>query len=194
MATATPRPVLHHVNLKTSRMQEMIDWYTSMVGLEITHQADGAAWTTNDAANHRIALLATPDTVDDPDKLKHAGLHHIAFEYASVPDLVNDYVRIRDEVGSTLHMALDHGMTLSFYFVDPDGNSLELQADWFGDWSESKDFMLNSPEFEADPIGTFVDPDKIAEALADGASVEELHTRGYAGEFAPAEKPNMRLP
>lgn len=194
MATATSRPTLHHVNLKTSRLQDMIDWYGEMVGIQVTHQGDGAAWTTNDAANHRLALIATPDTIDDPDKVKHAGLHHIAFEYDSVPDLINDYVRIRDEVGATLHMALDHGMTLSYYFVDPDGNSLELQADWFGDWDKSKAFMAEDPAFEADPIGTFVDPDKIAAAFADGASVEELHKRGYAGEFAPDGKPDMRLP
>ena len=27
-------PVLHHVNLKTTRMQEMIDWYARVVGME----------------------------------------------------------------------------------------------------------------------------------------------------------------
>jgi catechol-2,3-dioxygenase len=30
---------------------------------------------------------------------------------------------------------LDHGMTLSFYYVDPDGNAVELQCDVFGDWT-----------------------------------------------------------
>ena len=27
------RPTLHHVNLKTTRLQEMIDWYATVVGM-----------------------------------------------------------------------------------------------------------------------------------------------------------------
>ena len=41
------------------------------------------AWTTNDAANHRIAFLAVPGLSDDADKVSHNGMHHCAFEYAS---------------------------------------------------------------------------------------------------------------
>jgi len=33
--------------------------------------------------------------------------------------------------------ALDHGMTISLYYLDPDGNLLELQVDSFGDWAAS---------------------------------------------------------
>lgn len=33
-------------------------------------------------------------------------------------------------------------MTLSFYYVDPDGNSVELQCDVFGDWAQSNQFIL----------------------------------------------------
>ena len=28
-------PVLHHVNLKTTRLQAMIDWYMAVVGPEV---------------------------------------------------------------------------------------------------------------------------------------------------------------
>lgn len=52
-------PVLHHVNLKTRRMQEMIDWYATTVGLTTVFQFPGGAWLTNDAANHRLALLTS---------------------------------------------------------------------------------------------------------------------------------------
>jgi catechol 2,3-dioxygenase len=30
----TIRPKFHHVNLKTTRLQEMIDWYATVVGEE----------------------------------------------------------------------------------------------------------------------------------------------------------------
>jgi len=79
------------------------------------------------------------------------------------------------------------------YFVDPDGNSLELQADVFGDWAQSAAFM-HTAAFERDPIGTPYDPDRLLAAWKAGASPDELHRRAYGGEFKPAVPPDMRMP
>jgi hypothetical protein len=49
--------------------------------------------------------------------------------------------------------------------------------------------MREGPEFHEDPIGQFVDPDRVAEAYAAGAAFEELHTRAMAGELAPDTPP-----
>lgn len=186
-------PALHHVNLKTTRLHEMIRWYGLTIGLKPIHVAEVGAWLSNDAANHRLALLCVPGLAEDPDKLRHTGLHHIAFEYGSMDGLLDSYVRLKG-AGVLPHACLDHGMTMSFYYVDPDGNSLELQADEFQDWAESKSFMLNAPQFAADPIGASVDPDQLVAARDAGASPAELHERAYAGEFAPGEPLNLRLP
>ena len=186
-------PVLHHVNLKTIHMQEMIDWYATVVGLTTVFQFPGGAWLTNDAANHRLALLASSKMSDDPDKIVHTGIHHLAFEYATFDDLLNAYTRLK-ALGITPHMSLDHGMTLSFYYVDPDGNSVELQVDNFGDWAQSQEWMRTSPNFAADPIGTFVDPDHIVAARKAGASFADIHRRAYAGEFPPSGPIDPRVP
>jgi len=187
------RPVLHHVNLKTTRMQEMIDWYATVVGLTTVFQFPGGAWLTNDTANHRLALLASSQISDDTGKLVHTGIHHIAFEYATIDDLLTTYTRLKER-GIEPHMALDHGMTLSFYYVDPDGNSVELQIDNFGDWARSQEWMRASPDFAADPIGTFVDPEQIIAARAAGASLADIHRRAYAGEFPPSGPMDPRFP
>jgi catechol 2,3-dioxygenase len=192
-ATTIPHPVLHHVNLKTTHLQEMINWYGLVVGIEVTHQFEGGAWLTNDAANHRLALLSVPGLADDPDKLRHTGLHHTAYEYSSMNDLLDTYVRLKKR-GVVPHACLDHGMTMSFYYVDPDGNSVELQCDEFGDWSRSKEFMRNAPEFAADPIGVNIDPDQVIAARQAGASPQELHRRAYAGEFTSTTPLDLRLP
>jgi len=186
-------PVLHHVNLKTIRVQEMIDWYATVVGLTTVFQFPGGAWLTNDAANHRLALLASSKMRDDPDKIVHTGIHHLAFEYATLDDLLDGYTRLK-ELGIMPHMSLDHGMTLSFYYVDPDGNSVELQVDNFGNWAQSQEWMRTSPNFAADPIGTFVDPDQIVAARKAGASFAEIHRRAYAGEFPPSGPIDPRVP
>jgi catechol 2,3-dioxygenase len=186
-------PILHHVNLKTPRLHEMVDWYATVTGCEVTFLYEGGAWLTNDEANHRLALLTSPLIQDDPDRFTHTGMHHLAFEYPSVDALLDNYVRLKEGIDAVPHMCLDHGMTISFYYVDPDGNSVEMQADWFGDWSKSKRFMREAPEFEADPIGTFLDPDKVVAARREGASLDELHQRGYGGEFVPEVQPDLRV-
>ncbi len=51
----------------------VIDWYALVVGIEPTRQFEGGAWLSNDAANHRPALLTIPGMEDDPDKIRHTG-------------------------------------------------------------------------------------------------------------------------
>lgn len=186
------KPVFHHVNLKTTRLQAMIDWYVNVVGMRVTHQAPVGAWLTNDTANHRLALLALPGYVDDPDKERHTGLHHTAFEYASLSELYGSYGRLKDQ-GIEPRICLDHGMTTSLYYADPDQNLVELQADNFGDWTKSTAWMATSPEFAANPIGVPFDPAKVYAAYKAGAAPHDLQKRVMAGEF-PAAMPNLTAP
>jgi catechol-2,3-dioxygenase len=178
------RPVLHHVTMKTTRLQEMVDWYRIVVGCVPNYMVNSAAWTSNDAANHRVAFLSTPALSDDQGKLRHTGMHHLAFEFGSLEALIANYERLA-EADILPHICLDHGMTMSFYYMDPDGNSVELQSDNFGDWKQSTEWMRTSPEFAREPIGVHVDPPKLAAALAGGAPVREVLKRSRAGEFLP---------
>jgi catechol 2,3-dioxygenase len=188
----TIRPKFHHVNLKTTRLQEMIDWYSTVVGADVLFQYELGAWLSNDVANHRIALLSFPNFVDDPEKETHTGMHHTAFEYGTFDELNESYLRLRD-AGIVPAICLDHGMTFSYYYADPDGNNVELQVDNFGDWAKSSEWMRSSAEFREDPLGKFVDPDRVAADRAAGVSFEEIHERamsgGYAPETAPVELP-----
>jgi catechol-2,3-dioxygenase len=182
------RPNFHHFNLKTTRLQEMIDFYEQLVGADVIFQFDGGAWLSNDDANHRIALLAFPNFVDDPEKDTRTGMHHSAFEYGSFDELNSSFLRLK-EAGITPALCLDHGMTFSYYYADPDGNNVELQVDCFGDWAKSKEWMQSSDEFKANPIGHFVDPERVAVDYADGRSFEEIHAKAMAGGYAPEQAP-----
>jgi catechol 2,3-dioxygenase len=191
--TDIKRPVFHHVLLKTTRLKEMIDWYAAVVGCEAVFQNPGIAFLSNDSANHRLSLLSSPLLTGDPDFQRHTGMHHLAFEYASVDHLLATWSRLRSDFGYEPHMSLHHGPTLSFYYVDPDGNSVELQADAFGDWASSKAFIRDSSQFRADPIGKFVDAAKMVEARAAGIAADELLRRAYAGEYPASIPPNLRV-
>jgi catechol-2,3-dioxygenase len=192
-ATALIKPVLHHVTFKTTRLDEMIEWYGKVVGMVPNFRDTVAAWMTNDEANHRVALLGVPGVVDDADRVPHAGMHHSAFEYPSVDQLLQTYERLKGK-GITPHAALDHGLTTSLYYLDPDGNSVELQVDNFGDWRASAEWMRTAPEFKANPIGVQIDPEKLLSAWRAGADAGDLHRRGYAGEFDPRTPLDLRLP
>lgn len=187
------QPVLHHVNLRTTRQRELIDWYGTVVGLTVVHEFPVGAWLTNDAANHRLALLSFPELADDPDKRAHTGIDHLAFEYASVDELLNTYARLRD-LGITPFMCLDHGMTLSMYYHDPDGNAVELQVDNFGSWERSKEYMLTSPEFHENPIGHFFDPEQVLAAREGGMSLDEIRQGTMSNRYRPDPMPDLPFP
>jgi catechol 2,3-dioxygenase len=189
-------PRLHHFGLKTSNLDAMVDWYGKVLGMKPNHrtQATSAAqgdsrwriaWVSNDLANHRISIMALPRLADDEQRSRHKGLHHIAFEYPMLDDLLATYARLKLLAIEPV-CAADHGTTTSFYYEDPDHNSIELMVDNFGDGEQSSDFMRRSPEFANNPMGADVDPDQIYAARATGMSIAEIHERAYAGEFCGA--------
>jgi catechol-2,3-dioxygenase len=200
-ATETPnldvekviKPRLHHAFLKTTRLEEMKAWYGKVIGMSPNFEWDDGAFMTNDNANHRVVVFTSDAITEDSDKVNHAGLHHLAFEYANCDELFSTYLRLK-KIGIEPHACLDHGLTTSFYYLDPDGNSLELQYDNFGDWAGSTDFIRTSPEFREEPIGQPVDPEELVKARKDGASMEEIHRRAYAGEMPAKADFDIRIP
>jgi len=168
-------------------------WYGTVLGGTINFEDDHNGWMTNDQANHRFAFLSVPGLEDDADKVKHNAMHHSAFEYESFSDLMSSYARMRDE-GIVPAFSLDHGITMSLYYKDPDGNFVELQSDNFGDWKRSTEWMRTSADFRSNPIGTFFDPEKVYQAYASGQSFEELQPAIRAGKFLPDSIPSIGLP
>ena len=130
----------------------------------------------------------SPNFTEDPEKENHTGLHHSAFEYGGFDDLNATYTYASREAGIEPSFCLDHGMTFSYYYTDPDGNRIELQVDNFGDWAESTEWMRTSAEFKASPI-QFVDPGRVADDRAAGMAFDEIHAKAMAGGYAPDEAP-----
>lgn len=186
-------PSLHHVTMKTSRLDEMVDWYGIVIGARVQFRNDTAAWTTNDAANHRIAFLAVPGLSDDADKIRHNGMHHCAFEYDSFADLMSSFNRLR-QAGIEPAFCLDHGLTISLYYRDPEGNFVELQSDNFSDWERSSEYMCTSPEFAENPIGVFFDPQRVFEAFHSGIEFKQLQKAVRGGAYLPDTIPDIGLP
>jgi len=91
-------------------------------------------------------------------------------------DLLSTYVRLREE-GILPERTINHGMTTSMYYKDPDGNRIELQVENFDDPQEGLAFM-NGPVFEKNPIGVLFDADELVERFEAGVPVAELVLQG----------------
>lgn len=187
------RPALHHVTIKTSRLDEMVAWYSAVLGASVNFRDHSNAWMTNDGANHRIAFLFAPGLGEDAQKSRHTGMHHSAFEYQSFSDLMSSYERLK---GEDIHPAfcLEHGLTISLYYKDPEGNFVELQSDNFGDWALSSEWMRTSPEFAANPIGVLFDAERVYQAHEAGAEFKALQEAIRNEEYLPETTPDIGLP
>lgn len=197
------RPALNHINLKTTRLKEMLDWYAVVIGGKITFQSAGGASATdnpiqiafmsNDAAPFRVAFMAVRGLREDPEQLVHAGLHHTAFEYDSFDDLMSSFARLK-QLGIEPIACINHELTTSLYYSDPDQNAVELQADNFGNWEASTEWMSTSEAFRQNPIGAIFDPDPVLAAYQAGATFEQRHKDTYAGKYPPSKPLNLHLP
>ena len=178
----------------------MIDWYSVVIGGKITFQSAGSASGTespiqiafmaNDRAPFRIAFMAIRGLQEDPDQFVHAGLHHIAFEYDSFDDLMSSFARLK-QLGIEPIVCLNHGATTSSYYSEPDKNAVELQADNFGNWEATTEWMSTSEAYRQNPIGAFFDPDPVLADYQAGATFEQLHKDTYAGKYPPSKPLNL---
>jgi catechol-2,3-dioxygenase len=148
----------------------MLDWYCDVLEGRVAFANDLLAFMTYDDEHHRVAFMATGSDVRPTSG--HTGLHHVAFTYATLADLLATYTRLRDK-GLTPFWCVNHGPTTSLYFEDPDGNHIELQIDNFATEADLEKWFA-SGDFEKNPIGTTVDPDELLERMNAGEEFTDL--------------------
>jgi catechol 2,3-dioxygenase len=102
---------------------------------------------------------------------------------------MHHFDRLRAE-GIEPAFCLDHGLTISIYYEDPEGNYVELQSDNFSDWKLSTEYMRTSRAFSENPIGVFFDPARVYESFKSGTEFRVLERSIRAGEYAPNPVPS----
>jgi catechol-2,3-dioxygenase len=164
---------LAHVVRRTSRFEEVVRWYCTVLGAEVVHSDGMLAFLTYDDEHHRIAIAGIPGLDEQPAMA--AGTDHIAFTYASLGDLLHTYVRLKAE-GIEPYWCINHGPTTSMYYKDPDGSRIELQVDNMPT-SDAIDQWMHSGEFAANPIGVVFDPVELVARFEAGEPIEKLTAR-----------------
>jgi catechol-2,3-dioxygenase len=172
--------ILAHVVLRTANLNLMQDFYTTFLGGTVSHRTDMLSFITYDHEHHRIALVGIPTTA--PKNRHSCGLEHIAFTFPDLSSLLLAY-RQRKARGISPAWSVNHGVTTSLYYHDPDGNMLETQVDNFDSAEEATKYM-SSPAFAENPIGADFDPEDLIrriEAGEDDASLKERADIGPRG-------------
>jgi catechol-2,3-dioxygenase len=164
---------LAHIVLRTGQMKAMLDWYVRVLDGRVAHEGEYLAFMTYDEEHHRVAFAVTGAS-ERPDD-KYTGLHHVAFTYSTLGDLIDTYKRLR-ALGIQPTVTINHGPTMSMYYTDPDGNNIELQIDIFETPEEAQEFF-ESDAFAENPVGVLFDPDELAARFEAGEPVAELVKR-----------------
>jgi catechol 2,3-dioxygenase len=119
---------LGHIVLKVRDAKKSRDFYTRALGLKVAHEDldRGAVFLSFGEQHHELALfqLATGETPD----AAQPGLHHAAWQLGSFEELQAAYRELR-ALGIAVESTIEHNVTRSVYFPDPDGNRVELYCD-----------------------------------------------------------------
>jgi len=173
---ASPKK-LSHIVLQTNRRREMIDWYCTVLGAEVLYEAERISFISYDDEHHRVAFLDPGPLAErepaGPKAGKEAGLHHVAFTFAGLDDLIDNYQRLK-ALGIEPHRCVNHGVTTSMYYHDPDRNEVELLIDNFATAAEGNSYMRQRRATDKNPVGVVYEPEQLAERVRAGLKIEEL--------------------
>jgi catechol-2,3-dioxygenase len=163
-----------HVVYRTRRYDDMLRWYQTVFDAKVQYQNPVLAFLTYDDEHHRFAFVNL--SVLDPagseiDRKGQIGVDHVAYTYNSLDQLLDSYVQLK-ALGIRPYWCIHHGITVSMYYGDPDGNQMEFQVDCF-DSNDAANAYMHGPHFSANPIGVEYDP-------------EDWVARRHAGEAAAA--------
>lgn len=137
-----------HVVIKVRNLEKSLDFYTRILGLkEMGRIPPMVVFLSTGRDHHELGIAEVgPDAPNG--KFAEVGMEHFAFKLRNEDDLLEAYqTLLRENV--EIAYTVNHGVTKSIYFYDPDGNELEVYSD-------------NSPE----EVATFENPyggmDKLA--------------------------------
>ena len=119
-----------HVVIKVRDIERSRKFYTDVMGLQLMMQMKRpkmAFFASNGRDHHEIACMEVGKDAKGPE-WRQVGLVHIAFRLKDEEELRSAYKVLKDnEV--PISFTVDHGITKSIYFTDPDGNQLEVYCD-----------------------------------------------------------------
>jgi catechol 2,3-dioxygenase len=160
-----------HVVLNVTDVERSTKFYRDVVGFQVArYRPNGTgAFLTCGVIHHNLALFKAPEGARPLEK-GAIGLNHFAFKVENYQALQAAHKRLV-AANATIDHIVDHGMTRSVYFLDPDGIEMELFCDTYATQEEGLAYMKATPG-GADPMDiTAPEPLKRAIPQADYTKV-----------------------
>ncbi len=153
-----------HVVIKVRDLERSKKFYTEVLGLQQMMelpQIRMAFFASNGRDHHELACVEVGAEAAG-NQPKQIGLVHIAFRLRDEEHLRAAYREFKEK-NVPIVFTVDHGITKSIYFRDPDGNQLEVYCDnppeYIAQMKQNKYAGMDKLDFAPDDPG-------IAEAFA----------------------------
>ena len=119
---------LGHVVLKVRDARASRDFYVGALGLKVSHEdlERGAVFLSFGTTHHDLALFQLAS--GEPPTAEQPGMHHMAWQLPGFDELREAYRELK-AMGIAVESTAEHNVTRSIYFLDPDGNRVELFCD-----------------------------------------------------------------
>jgi catechol-2,3-dioxygenase len=148
----------------------MAAWYQTVLAARIVFRDEHLCFLSYDDEHHRVALINIPGMpVRDPDA---TGTDHVAYTYNDLGELLATYQRLKI-AGILPHWPINHGVTTSMYYRDPDNNRVELQIDNFATPEELQAYF-QSAAFAENPVGVTYNPEQLTRDYEAGVPMADL--------------------
>ena len=165
-----------HFVLRAKDLGETVAWYKTVLGLTVQHENPNIVFLTYDDEHHRLAIVQAQNSEEVPGGV--AGVDHVAYTLETFEDLLATYKRLKREEILPV-WSINHGMTTSLYYEDPNNLRVEFQVDNF-ETKEEANAYIHGEAFAQNPIGVAFDPEKLMARFENGDSIEELVQLGSA--------------
>lgn len=119
-----------HVVLKVRDVQRSRAFYTEVLGMDVMMEipAIPAVFLANNRRDHHEIALFEVGAEAEGLHAKQIGLAHVAFRLRNEKELRAAYEEFKEK-HVPISFTVDHGVTKSIYFRDPDGHELEVYCD-----------------------------------------------------------------
>ena len=114
-----------HVHIKVLNLKKAEEFYIKIFEFKISERAGDYLFLTFGKEHHDLALQEIKNAKRPSDNM--TGLYHFAIELDNLKQLANIYLKLKKyNVKCT---PINHGISKSIYFSDPDGNGIEVYVD-----------------------------------------------------------------
>ncbi|MFZ1699870.1 MAG: VOC family protein [Pyrinomonadaceae bacterium] len=176
---------LAHIVYRTRRFGEMLAWYQTVFCARVQYQNPALCFLTYDDEHHRMLLADMSVIKPDPkgsNGFSEIGVDHVAYTYASLGDLFGNYSRLKEK-GIEPYWCIHHGITVSMYYADPDGNQMEFQVDCFSTSEAANAFFRD--KWDANPVGVEFDAENWLGQLDAGVPESDFLERKVHEPISP---------